>query len=56
MGYSYVGDRSVLLTLGWWQLYDVCNRTIMLVSFFVTFETFSMCKIGLQHVNVVTDI
>ena len=41
-GDSDVGDIVMLVTLWWWLIWDVGDRIIMLVTFFVMLVIFSM--------------
>ena len=42
LGYSDVGDIVMLVTLWWWPIWDVGDRIIMLVIFFVMLVIFPM--------------
>ena len=41
-GDSDVGDIVMLVTLWWWLIWDVGDRIIILVTFFVMLVIFSM--------------
>ena len=43
----------MLVTLRWWQIWDVADKIIMLVTFFVTLVIFSIYLIGYQHLKIV---
>ena len=56
IGDSDVGDIVMLATsLCWWLISDVGGKIIMLATFFVMLVTFSVYKIGHQHLKIITN-